>query len=67
MVDGQGILDTDTTLVIWNNTPWTIPAQVGIAVHPRFDYVQVTVGEHKYVVAAELLDRVAEEVGWETQ
>lgn len=65
VVDGKGILDQDTSLVIWTTTPWTIPANYGIAVNPRFEYVQVQVGEHKYVVAAELLDRVAEEVGWE--
>ena len=65
MVDGKGLLDTDTYLVIWTTTPWTIPANYGITVNPRFDYVQVQVGDKKYVVAAELLDRVAEEIGWE--
>lgn len=41
--DGKGILDSDTSLVIWTTTPWTIPSNVGITVNPKFDYVVVEV------------------------
>ncbi len=27
------------SLVIWTTTPWTLPANLAIAVHPDFDYV----------------------------
>lgn len=30
----------DASLVIWTTTPWTLPANLGIAVHPRFTYVK---------------------------
>ena len=29
-------------LVIWTTTPWTLPANSGIALHPRFDYLAAT-------------------------
>src|SRR3982074_3020913 len=45
--------------LIWTTTPWTLPANLGIAVHPDFDYVAVESGDEVYIVAAELLDVVA--------
>jgi len=45
--------------LIWTTTPWTLPANLGIAVHPDVDYVAVESGEEVYLVAAELLDNVA--------
>lgn len=65
VVDGKGLLDSDTSFIIWTTTPWTIPANQGIAVNPRFDYVQVAVDGKKYVVAAEMLPSVAETLGWD--
>jgi isoleucyl-tRNA synthetase len=29
----------DASLVIWTTTPWTLPSNLGIALHPDFDYV----------------------------
>ena len=45
--------------LIWTTTPWTLPANLGITVHPDFDYVAVESGNEVYLVAAELLDVVA--------
>jgi isoleucyl-tRNA synthetase len=45
--------------LIWTTTPWTLPANLGIAVHPDFDYVAVESGDEVYIVAAELVDVVA--------
>jgi len=47
--------------LIWTTTPWTLPANLGIAVHPDFDYVAVESGEDVYIVAAELLEVVAKQ------
>lgn len=63
--DGKGILDEDTSFVIWTTTPWTLPANLGISVNARYDYVQVLADGKKYVVAKELLDTVKEKLGWE--
>ena len=51
--------------LIWTTTPWTIPANLGISVHPEFTYVIVNAGEEKYIIAKDLLAFVAEEIGWE--
>ncbi len=50
--------------LIWTTTPWTIPANVAIAYHPKFEYVAVEVGEDVYTVAVELLKATAEKLGW---
>ncbi|MGX6962622.1 isoleucine--tRNA ligase [Vagococcus xieshaowenii] len=63
--DGKGLLDTDTSFVIWTTTPWTLPANLGISANADFDYVVVNVEGNKYVVAKELLTTVAEKIGWE--
>ncbi len=66
VTDGKGIIDPkDTYFVIWTTTPWTIPANEAICVNPKFDYSVVQVGDKRYVVASSLLDKVAEEIGWD--
>ncbi len=57
--------------IIWTTTPWTIPGNTGIMVHPEFEYVVAEVsstadGEEQaaYLVAKGLLPLVAEELGW---
>lgn len=62
--DGKGVLDTDVQIVIWTTTPWTIPANLGISVHPDLNYVVVNVQGQKYLVAEALLDSVKNEIGW---
>ncbi|MER3495358.1 MAG: isoleucine--tRNA ligase, partial [Armatimonadota bacterium] len=42
--------------VIWTTTPWTIPANLAIALHPTFRYAVVRVGSEHYVVARELVE-----------
>ncbi|MBP1045383.1 isoleucine--tRNA ligase [Enterococcus sp. BWM-S5] len=65
IVDGKGILDTDTSLVIWTTTPWTLPANLGISVNADYQYVVVKAYGKKYVVAKDLLDQVKEAIDWE--
>ncbi len=52
-------------LVIWTTTPWTLPANLGIAVHPDFDYSAMDVGREVYIVASELAKTFAETCGLE--
>jgi len=51
--------------IIWTTTPWTIPANLAIAVHPDLDYVVVSVNEDKYIVAKDLFESVNSVLGWE--
>ncbi|HEX3143176.1 MAG TPA: isoleucine--tRNA ligase, partial [Pyrinomonadaceae bacterium] len=46
--------------LIWTTTPWTLPANLGIAVHPDFDYVAVENGAEVYLIAADLLEAVSQ-------
>ncbi|TDM07336.1 isoleucine--tRNA ligase [Macrococcus lamae] len=62
--DGKGIVDSGVKFVIWTTTPWTLPANVAIAVNAELNYVQVNVEGTSYIVAEALLDSVCEAVGW---
>src|SRR5438309_9289353 len=50
--------------VIWTTTPWTLPANLAIAVKPDFDYVVVETNGINYIVAHQLLSSVAQKFGW---
>ncbi|MBS1768453.1 MAG: isoleucine--tRNA ligase [Acidobacteria bacterium] len=52
-------------VVIWTTTPWTLPANLGITVHPDFDYSAIETNGEVYIVASELAKSFAEtcEVG----
>ncbi|MGE8079283.1 isoleucine--tRNA ligase [Peribacillus loiseleuriae] len=65
VVDGKDILEKGTKIVIWTTTPWTIPANLGISVHPDLTYVVVEVDGTRYVVAEALLEAVTETIAWE--
>ena len=62
--DGKGVLDTDVHFLIWTTTPWTIPANLGISVHPDFVYAIVEANGKKFVVAKDLVETVAAAVEW---
>lgn len=64
--DGKGLLDSDTYLVGWTTTPWTIPASEAVAVSADFEYalVQPSGSDRKYVVAASLLGDLAQKFNW---
>jgi isoleucyl-tRNA synthetase len=50
--------------LIWTTTPWTIPANMAIAYHPKFDYVAAEVNGETYIVADALLKDTADRCGW---
>ncbi len=54
-------------IVIWTTTPWTLPANMGIAVHPEFDSSVVDVGGEVFIVASELANSFAETCGFENK
>lgn len=51
--------------VIWTTTPWTIPSNMAISMHPRFDYTFFTYNNDVYVIAQGLLANFLEGVNWE--
>ena len=50
-------------VVIWTTTPWTLPANLAVALHPDFTYAAVTVGEETWIMAAERVGQVMAEAG----
>ncbi len=48
----------NASFLIWTTTPWTLPANTAIAVHPDLTYVLVETPEGRYVLAEKLLDEV---------
>src|SRR6185503_5086607 len=50
-------------VIIWTTTPWTLPANLGIAVHPDFEYSAFEVGDEVYIVASDLLEAVSKKCG----
>ncbi|UOE96484.1 isoleucine--tRNA ligase [Alkalihalobacillus sp. LMS39] len=63
--DGKGVLEQDEKIVIWTTTPWTIPANLGITVHPELEYSVVKVNTDKFVVATGLLESLVTTLEWE--
>ncbi|MFX3622626.1 MAG: isoleucine--tRNA ligase [Ectobacillus sp.] len=63
--DGKGVLDGDEKFIIWTTTPWTIPANLGISVHPDLEYSVVKVNGNKYIIASALFEDVEKTLGWE--
>lgn len=53
-----------TWFVIWTTTPWTLPDNMAIAVHPDFDYAVVKVEGEFYILAEALVDTCAKTFGW---
>ena len=62
---GEFEVGEEAYLVIWTTTPWTLPANLALAVHPRATYREVNVGGVSYWVAAELAEIFVETCGLE--
>ncbi len=53
------------SFVIWTTTPWTLPANMGVALHPDFVYAAVEVDGETLILAEELVEKVMTETGKE--
>ena len=51
------------SVVIWTTTPWTIPANLAISMHPEFDYVALDTGSEVYIVAEGLREAFQKSTG----
>ncbi|MBV5111232.1 isoleucine--tRNA ligase [Bacillus altitudinis] len=63
--DGKGVLENGEQFIIWTTTPWTLPANLGICVHPNLEYSVLQVDAERYVIASELVEQVAKTLGFE--
>jgi isoleucyl-tRNA synthetase len=55
--------EKDTYLVIWTTTPWTLVANVAVAVHPEFIYTYIKTDKGNLILAKDLLTRILTQVG----
>jgi len=53
---GNSLIDENSALVIWTTTPWTIPANLAIAVHPDIEYSLIKFNNKQHVVATNLIN-----------
>lgn len=58
--DGKDLLTNEDSIVIWTTTPWTIPANKAIAVHPQMSYALVKTEKGNLVMLEELVPSLME-------
>ena len=57
--------DAGTCLVIWTTTPWTLPANMALTLHPDFRYRKVATPAGELVLAEALIEDCMEKAGFE--
>jgi isoleucyl-tRNA synthetase len=62
---GLAALDKPALAVIWTTTPWTIPANQALNLHPEFDYDLVDTGERYLILAHDLVESCLKRYGLE--
>lgn len=60
----QALAGREVYGLIWTTTPWTLPANLAIAFHAKFEYSAVAVRDSVYIVATDLAGAVANACGW---
>ncbi|KZS23741.1 isoleucine--tRNA ligase [Wohlfahrtiimonas chitiniclastica] len=64
--DAIGFAVTEpVSVVIWTTTPWTLPCNEAVSVHPEYDYALVRMNGENIIVAAELVEGLAKR--WKTE
>jgi len=51
-------LEDGSTLLAWTTTPWTLSANTALAVNKDMTYVEVTIGDEKFIMAKDLVEKV---------
>jgi len=59
--DGDG----PVSVVIWTTTPWTLPANQAVCLHPELGYALVRVGDERLLLAEELVEAAMKRYGFE--
>ena len=54
--DAKGLFDEEQSfVVIWTTTPWTLPANLAIALHPEYVYQLIQIEKEKFLMAKDLV------------
>ncbi len=57
------LAEKPVSVLIWTTTPWTLPANLAITLHPDFEYVAVDVGKEIWILAEGLLENCMKAFG----
>ncbi len=53
----------NTFLIIWTTTPWTLPANTGVMVHPEFEYSEIELSNgDRWIIAKDLVHGLMESI-----
>ena len=63
-VEKFGKFNKPVSVVIWTTTPWTLPANLGVAFHPDFEYGFYDAGQDIVLIAKELKTAFEKDTGW---
>ncbi len=55
--EAKDVVGAEAKIIIWTTTPWTLPANTGIALNPQIEYVLTSDG---YIVAKDLFEELKE-------
>jgi isoleucyl-tRNA synthetase len=55
----------NTFVLIWTTTPWTLPANLAVALNPKLQYSLVQVGKEQYLILSSQVSSVAEKCNWD--
>jgi isoleucyl-tRNA synthetase len=59
----EGFPDKPVFMLIWTTTPWTLPANLAVAINPDFTYVAVETKNDIYIIVKELVDDIMGKAG----
>ena len=62
----ESLAGKNVFVLIWTTTPWTLPANMGITVHPEFEYSALESNGEVYIIASELVASLKETCGLES-
>lgn len=65
VVNGNKYIKNNDKLIIWTTTPWTIPSNLAIAVHPDFEYARIAYKDDYYILLEKTHKEIAKNLGWE--
>ena len=63
--DGKNILPSDSSVIIWTTTPWTLPANLAICLNPNFNYGLFETNLGKFLFLIDLKEQIMKEIGFE--
>ncbi|MBI5893210.1 MAG: isoleucine--tRNA ligase [Deltaproteobacteria bacterium] len=60
------LVNKNVSIIIWTTTPWTLPANLAIALHPELEYAAVEIADRGevFIIAKGLLEQVAQKLNW---